>query len=162
MIERFAFDEVLADVVGGLPRGTARVRARFPDGPPVVSTDRGRIEEIVSNLVENALKYSPGDSEVVVGVVAHDGLLELWVTDQGIGVDPAEQERIFERFHQVDQSTTRRVGGVGLGLHLVKELVSELGGSIRVQSEPGKGSTFRAEVPLADVGAQQSELCAVL
>ncbi len=149
VIDRFDFGELLADVLGGLPGATARVRVRFPDAPPVVLTDRGRMEEVLSNLIENALKYSPGDREVEVGALVRDGRLELWVTDQGLGIDPAHHERIFERFHQVDQSATRRFGGVGLGLHLVKELVSELGGSIGVQSGLGTGSTFRVEVPLA-------------
>ena len=113
-----------------------------------MGTDRQRLEEILSNLLENALKFSPAGSPVnVIGSVTGDRLI-IHVRDRGIGIAPEDVEEMFERFHQVDQSVTRRFGGLGLGLHLVREMVVELGGTISVESEVGGGSTFTVSIPV--------------
>ena len=92
-----------------------------------------------------ALGHSPEDEPVGASVGAKG--FRLWVTDRGVGIEPADQVTIFERFHQIDQSLTRAHGGLGLGLHLAKDLVEELGGRIEVASAPGRGSTFTIAVP---------------
>jgi signal transduction histidine kinase len=93
------------------------------------------------------LKYSSPDTPVEVGATADAHGFRVWVRDRGVGIDESEQSAIFERFHQVDQSATRRFGGVGLGLYLSRGLVQELDGRIEVTSTPGRGSTFTVVLP---------------
>jgi signal transduction histidine kinase len=114
----------------------------------VAVTDRGRIAEVLTNLLDNALKYSSDGSSVEIGAAVGPETFRLWVADRGIGIDAAEREAIFDRFHQADQSATRRYGGIGLGLHLAKGMIEELGGRIEVDSTPGEGSTFAVVVPM--------------
>ena len=122
-----------------------RVIVVVPEG--TVETDRARIVDVMTYLLENALKYSPDGSTVTIGADSERSGFRLWVTDHGAGIDPADQAAIFERFHQIDQSATRSHGGLGLGLHLTKELVEELRGRVDVASTPGRGSTFTVSVP---------------
>jgi signal transduction histidine kinase len=122
-----------------------RVVVEIPQG--TVATDRTRIVEVMTYLLENALKYSPADSTVTIGADSEKSGFRLWVTDHGVGIDPADQAAIFERFHQIDQTATRTHGGLGLGLHLAKDLVEELQGRVEVASRPGHGSTFTVIVP---------------
>ena len=116
-----------------------------------IRTDPDRLHEIVLNLVENALKYSADETPVEVTAGPDgDGFL-IAVRDEGIGIDPGDQRAIFERFHQVDQSATRRFGGLGLGLYLADQLCRDLGGSLEVRSAPGQGSTFTVRIPSVGV-----------
>ena len=117
-----------------------------PDVPDDVIGDPGRLRQVIVNLVGNAVKFTDS-GEVVVSVTREEverdwALLHLAVTDTGIGIPPEKQKRIFESFTQVDASTTRRYGGTGLGLTISARLVELMGGCIRVESEPGKGSVF--------------------
>ena len=124
---------------------SGRVAVEIPKG--TVATDRSRIVEVMTYLLENALKYSPDGSTVTIGADSEKSGFRLWVTDHGVGIDPAEQTAIFERFHQIDQTATRKHGGLGLGLHLAKDLIEELQGRVEVASTPGRGSTFTVTVP---------------
>jgi len=131
-----------------------RVVVVIPEG--TVETDRARIVDVMTYLLENALKYSPDRSSVTIGADSERSGFRLWVTDHGVGIDPADQAAIFERFHQIDQSATRSHGGLGLGLHLAKGLVEELRGRVDVASTPGRGSTFTVSVPFnARTGASR-------
>ena len=103
----------------------------------------------VHNLVANAVHYSAAGSRVGVGVRVTDGVVEITVTDQGVGIPEADLDRIFERFFRVDQSRARNTGGTGLGLSIVKHVVQIHGGDIRVWSQPGSGSTFTIRLPEA-------------
>jgi PAS domain S-box-containing protein len=107
-----------------------------------LSLDRGMFEKLLMNLLGNALKFTPRGGSVRVVLRPLGSEFELSVSDTGIGVDAADHERIFERFAQADSSTTRRYGGTGLGLALVKEFSELMGGSVGVESEVGKGSRF--------------------
>ncbi len=131
-----------------------RVVVRIPEGR--VATDRTRIVEVMTYLLENALKYSPDGSVVTIGADCEKSGFRLWVTDHGVGIDPADQAAIFERFHQIDQSATRSQGGLGLGLHLARDLVEELQGRVEVASIPGRGSTFTVTLPTHDAGPGSS------
>ncbi|OUM43553.1 two-component sensor histidine kinase [Arthrobacter agilis] len=99
------------------------------------------------NLIDNAIRYSPEGTRVGVGVRSRDGLIQVSVTDQGAGITPEEQERIFERFYRIDAARSRQTGGTGLGLSIVKHVVSNHGGEVTVWSQAGQGSTFTVRLP---------------
>ncbi len=102
----------------------------------------------VRNLLDNAVAYSEPGTRVAVGVEVHDGVVELAVVDQGIGIAADALPRLFERFYRVDPARSRDTGGTGLGLSIVKHVVAEHGGDIAVWSKPGQGSTFTIRLPL--------------
>jgi signal transduction histidine kinase len=105
---------------------------------------------MLDNLLENACKYSPNGGRIVVTLAADDGHLRFSVRDEGLGIPPAERERIFEKFYRLDAGMSRGVGGSGLGLFIARELVTLMGGRLWLRSEPGLGSTFTFELPLAE------------
>jgi len=106
--------------------------------------------EAVSNLISNAISYSPKGSRVGIGV-ENDGVsLDIAVSDQGIGIAEADQQRVFERFYRADQARSRRTGGTGLGLSIVKHAVYRHGGEVKLWSKPNRGSTFTIRLPLSD------------
>lgn len=111
--------------------------------------DEQMLVTAVHNLIVNAIQYSPDGSRVGVGVSAHDGIVEIAVTDQGVGIPESERERVFERFFRVDSARSRSTGGTGLGLSIVKHVVQNHGGDVRVWSQPGSGSTFTIRLPEA-------------
>ncbi|MBX3028276.1 PAS domain S-box protein [bacterium] len=117
-----------------------------PDDLPTVYSDAVKLKVLLKNLINNAYKFTDAGS-VTVRAAARQNGLELRVTDTGIGMTPAVQAIIFEPFRQGDGSSTRRHGGVGLGLYIVSRLLDMLGGHIEVESAPGAGSTFRVWVP---------------
>lgn len=110
--------------------------------------DRRQIEMAVSNLVENAINYSPNGTRVAVALRKQDALAEISISDQGVGIPEKDIERIFERFYRVDPARSRATGGTGLGLSIVKHVVSNHGGDISVWSVEGAGSTFTIRLPL--------------
>lgn len=118
--------------------------------------DAQTLAEAVSNLLANAIAYSPAGSHVGVGVRAVDGIVEIAVTDQGVGIAEADQQRIFERFYRADQARSRRTGGTGLGLAIVKHAVQRHDGEVRVWSQPGRGSTFTIRIPEGEPGPTSS------
>jgi signal transduction histidine kinase len=147
-ISRVRFEDLVRDVVEGLGAETERVKVDIPEDLPVVQTDHELLARVVSNLVDNALKYSPDASVCEIGGRGEDTALVFWVEDHGIGIAEDEVPRIFERFYQVDSSSTRTFRGAGLGLSLVQELLQRLGGSISVESTLGEGSRFTITLPL--------------
>lgn len=114
---------------------------------PMVWGDRTAVQQMMVNLTENALKYSPVDKPVRVTVVELPSESVLEFMDEGLGMNEQQLADIFERFRQLDQSSTRPVGGFGLGLYIVKNLVNGHHGDIEVESEVGKGTTFRIRLP---------------
>lgn len=108
------------------------------------------LSEAVGNLIANAISYSPSGSSVGVGVKSVDGIVEIAVTDRGIGIQEGEQDRVFERFYRADQARSRRTGGTGLGLSIVKHAVQRHGGEVTLWSRPGRGSTFTIRLPLVE------------
>ncbi|AMB60488.1 sensor histidine kinase [Microterricola viridarii] len=109
--------------------------------------DEALLTVAVNNLVANAVNYSPPGARVGVGVKVGAGVVEIVVTDQGVGIPEEDQDRVFERFFRVDQARARNTGGTGLGLAIVKHAVQNHGGDIRVWSQPGLGSSFTIRLP---------------
>jgi signal transduction histidine kinase len=123
------------------------LRIELPDILPAARGDERRIAQVLLNLVGNAIKFTEA-GEVVVSVAVDETSFEIAVTDTGPGIPTDEQQRIFEEFHQIDSSSTRRKGGTGLGLAISKRIVELHGGRIWVESEPGRGSSFRFVIPI--------------
>jgi signal transduction histidine kinase len=119
----------------------------FPADFPPSWGDPERLREVLSNLVSNAVKYSPDGGTVWVGGRIDGAGVTIYVADQGMGIPPEEQDRIFDRFHRVDSGLHRRTEGTGLGLYLVKAIVEAHGGRVWVESAPGRGSIFMFTLP---------------
>ncbi len=111
--------------------------------------DRDRLEQVLFNLVENAIKYGRPQGTVTISAQAGDGFVELRVTDDGPGIPPESQPRIFERFYRVDRARSRETGGTGLGLAIVKHIILAHGGNVWVRSTPGQGASFFFTLPSA-------------
>ncbi len=118
-----------------------------PTAVPPVAADPGQLRQVLSNLIENAVKYSPEGGAVTVGLSPAERHVRFAVTDRGLGVPPGEQRRIFEKFYRLDPDMTRGIGGTGLGLYICAELVRRVDGRIWVESDGASGSTFFVEIP---------------
>jgi signal transduction histidine kinase len=128
--------------------GTHAIRLEIPPGPILGRWDAGRLAQVVGNLLDNAIKYSPRGGAIAIAVMADEGGAQVVVADEGIGVAPEVAARIFERFYRapVGEATDRK--GLGLGLYISKAVVEAHGGRIAVESTPDAGSTFRVTLPL--------------
>jgi two-component system phosphate regulon sensor histidine kinase PhoR len=134
----------------------AQLQLEFEAQPslPQVSADVGRIEQVLVNLVHNAIKFTPPGGTITVRVRADDAFVTVLVEDTGIGVAPEELARLFERFYKSDKA--RRSEGTGLGLAIAKHIVQAHGGDISATSVPGEGSTFRFTLPVQPVEPSRS------
>jgi PAS domain S-box-containing protein len=115
----------------------------------VALADEDKLRQVLVNLLDNAIKYSPDGGDVTVELDAGHGRVRVAVRDRGLGIPPGEHERIFEKFYRLDPALTRGVGGSGLGLFISRELVSRMGGSLTVRSQPGEGAAFVVDLPAA-------------
>ncbi len=142
-------EEVVAHVVDELdPRAQGHVfELRIAGNLPRVQTDGGKVHQILSNLVENALKYAPPDTRVTIKADPAVRGVAVAVADEGPGIPPEAHERIFERFYQVDQSATRRVGGTGLGLYICRRMAETLGARLWLARSDESGSEFALFIP---------------
>ena len=120
-----------------------------PGNLPLLEADENRLQEVIYNLLDNAVKYSqPGGTISLRAAVAGDRV-RVSVADQGIGIREADLPRIFERFYRADKGRSRELGGTGLGLSIVKHIVQLHGGTVEAESEPGKGTTISVNLPLS-------------
>lgn len=148
-ISSFPIDELLKEVVGNISRisRTHRLTLRATSGKTMVA-DRGRLEQVFTNLINNAVTYSPKGSEVTITVRSRGDNVEVTVTDRGIGIPMADADKIFTTFYQSTDPRRRKiVTGLGLGLSVSKGIVEKHGGTITLKSAPGKGSSFRVTLP---------------
>jgi len=127
-----------------------RVSVNLLQPLPDIAADRRRLAEVLQNLLDNAMQYTPAGGQIMVGASANGAEVTITVSDTGIGIPKADQSRIFERFYRVDVARSREVGGTGLGLSISKHLVEAHGGRIWVESEVGQGSQFHFTVPIFD------------
>jgi signal transduction histidine kinase len=142
----------LERVVTGMGDQASRIESRIHPGlPGAFLADPQRLGQILTNLLQNAVKFSPTDTMVTLDTEASPDGLAFTVSDRGPGIPSDERQRIFERFHQTDAAATRRSEGAGLGLYITKQLVEAMGGSIELRSELGVGSTFRISLPATPV-----------
>ncbi len=126
------------------------VEADCPAGLPAARGDRNRLAEVLLNLLDNAVQYTPEGGCIRMRARAADGNVVVTVSDTGIGIPLADQERIFERFYRVDAARSREVGGTGLGLAIAKHIVEAHGGRIWVESTVGQGSDFHFSIPVSE------------
>ena len=109
-----------------------------------------RAHQVLSNLIDNAIKYSPGGGRIEVRVGQDGEAIRFSVRDEGMGIPTGEHNRIFDKFYRLDPDNRRGVGGSGLGLYICRELVRSMNGRVWVESEPGRGATFVFELPIAE------------
>jgi signal transduction histidine kinase len=151
--------DVVAEAVSALEsqiqrKGQTLTLRLDPEVPPILG-DRRRLVQVMLNLLSNAHAYTPAGGAIEIGARLEDNCVEIEVEDNGIGIAPKDQEKLFQRFFRVDSSLTREAGGTGLGLALVKAIVELLGGAVSATSELGKGSLFRVALPAATQEARE-------
>ena len=130
----------------------------IPPDLPLVLADRQRLMQVLLNLVRNAITYTPAGGIVSISLERSDATqVALIVADTGMGIPPEELERVFERFYRTDASRARSTGGFGLGLAIVRDLVTAMGGSISAESTVGEGSRFRLLLHVAPIGSRPIE-----
>ncbi len=125
------------------------VRCDVPDDLPPIEADPERVHQVIFNLVDNAVRFTPEGGEVRIEAHRHDGSVEVSVADTGMGIPPEALPRLFERFYRVDPARAREGGGTGIGLAIARSVVEAHGGTIRAESQPGHGSTFTFDLPVA-------------
>jgi two-component system phosphate regulon sensor histidine kinase PhoR len=144
--------EILGEIVEFMEAKAEAQRVKLhlraaPDIPEVLADHRG-MEEVFTNLISNAINYSPSGGDVTIAAAMHGEFLEVRVSDQGVGIDPEEVPKIFDKFYRVKSPATRQIIGTGLGLPIVKSVIEAHRGIIEVESEVGVGSTFRVLLPV--------------
>jgi PAS domain S-box-containing protein len=144
-----AITNEVADVARARAPQGIEVAVSVTRGLPPVAADPDKLRQILTNLTDNAIKYSPDGGQVDLEIVRSGARVRFRVTDAGLGVPPAEQDRIFEKFFRLDPNLTRGVGGTGLGLYISRELVTRMNGRIWVASDGRNGSSFFLELPIA-------------
>jgi PAS domain S-box-containing protein len=141
--------ETVVEAAGVRVPETIHLSVAAPDELEPVAADRGQLRQVLANLVDNAIKYSPDGGPVEVRLEERDGCVRFEVLDEGLGIPPGEHRRVFEKFYRLDPNMTRGIGGTGLGLYISRELVRRMEGRIWVESRLGEGSRFFVEIPLA-------------
>lgn len=151
-VEDFDVRELLRDAeqlfASGAPRHQFRIRCE--ERLPGVRADRERTAQVIANLVSNAVKYSPDGGAIELSALRRDGQIRIEVRDQGMGIPAEKAGSLFRKFYRVDNAANREIGGTGLGLALVKQIVEMQGGNVGVETEAGAGSTFWFTLPVSD------------
>jgi signal transduction histidine kinase len=133
-----------------LPEGVSLELENETDELPAVAADEGQLRQVLGNLIDNAIKYSPDGGGVQIRLEPMGDHVRFRVADEGLGVPAAEQSRIFEKFYRLDPHMTRGIGGTGLGLYISRELVRRVKGRIWVEPNGGRGSVFFVEIPAVE------------
>ena len=150
MLSRFPFGDAIASVVRAnalnAQQRQQELRCDAPEGLPLVVGDRSRLEQVMMNIIGNAVKYTPEGGHIRVTAGAEPDTVWMEVSDDGIGIPEKDRERIFDRFYRVDKARSRESGGTGLGLSIAKEIVDRHQGVIRLVDREGPGLTIRLEL----------------
>ena len=128
-----------------------RIIRRFTNRDIFVDIDQDRMTQVIDNLINNAIKYSPDGGDVIIRIEDQRDSVIFSVQDQGLGISPVDIGHLFERFYRVDKARSREQGGSGLGLAIAKEVIELHGGKIWVESQEGHGSTFSFELPFTNI-----------
>jgi signal transduction histidine kinase len=153
---------IVGRLMGKAETGEVNLVVNLPTGLPQVRADEEKIGWVLSHLVDNALKFTPEHGRVEIEAVLESGLVTIAVTDTGIGIPQERLQEIFEPFHQLDSSATRRFGGTGLGLAMAQRIVEAHGSKIKVQSVMGRGSRFEFSLPVLKAETEPSEAAVTL
>jgi len=132
-----------------------KIILKIKEGLPVMDSDAKRVRQVLDNIIDNAIKYSDEGTEVVLEAKQMDSELQVSITDQGMGIPAEDLGRVFDRMYRIEQRLTPDMGGIGLGLAICRGLVEAHGGNIWVESELGKGSTFRLALPIKNMAEEQ-------
>jgi len=147
-ITRFTFNELANDIIDELnriyPKHTIEI---IESGTVILQQDREKTEQVLRNLLTNALKYSPDTEKVIISISENEEILICSVQDFGIGISPEHQQHVFERFYQAREKNANLFPGLGLGLYICQQIIEQQGGHIKVESEPEKGSVFTFSLP---------------
>jgi len=133
-----------------------RIEVTAPDEVEI-HCDPDRLRQVLGNIVDNAIKYSPEGGRILVELKTDGESVRFGIHDEGIGFDPSAAEAIFERFRRLDPHQTHGIGGTGLGLYISRELVRRMGGRIWAESVRGRGASFYVELPLAEASEQATQ-----
>ncbi|MFP5504100.1 MAG: sensor histidine kinase, partial [Candidatus Sericytochromatia bacterium] len=147
-----------ADMLPLVMASEHQLAVRLPRTLPPMTGDADRVHQVLRNLLSHAIKFTPAGGRIGLTVKREGDSVITEVSDTGIGIPAEASARIFDRFYQVDHSRTRTYGGTGLGLAIVKGLIEAMGGTIEVDSVPGKGSTFRFALPLQQPSPSSKEV----
>ena len=154
-------EEIAASLRGQIEEKGLGLKLDMPESLPPIYGDRDRVTQILTNLMDNARRYTRAGGQIIVSAQTKGNFLQVSVADTGIGIAPEDQEKIFGRFYRADHPLVQEVAGTGLGLSIVKAFVEMHGGEIWVESEPGRGSTFSFTLPLAERGKDLEEFPAL-
>jgi signal transduction histidine kinase len=143
-------DELISEIDVALPGRGVTVTNEVPADLPALSADRERVHQVLFNLVGNAVRFTPEGGKVTVSARRENGAIEIAVADTGSGIPAEHLPRLFERFYRADPARARGDGGTGIGLAIARSVVEAHGGTIRADSQPGRGSVFTFDLPAAD------------
>jgi CheY-like chemotaxis protein/signal transduction histidine kinase len=151
-VQRLSVGEIVTSIARGFEPIAAEKSLKFgttlaPGAPEFIETDSQRLEQILKNLLSNAMKFTEAGEVNLSVLPAEEGFVAFAISDTGIGIGPQQHQMVFEAFRQADGTTNRKYGGTGLGLSISRELAHLLGGEVTLESEPGKGSTFTVTIP---------------
>ena len=140
-------DDLISEIEVALPGRGVDVRNDVPSDLPRLPADRERLHQVLFNLIDNAVRFTPAGGSVTVSARRRNGAVEVAVSDTGAGISPEHLPRLFERFYRADPARARGDGGTGIGLAIARSVVEAHGGQIRAESEPGRGSVFTFDLP---------------
>jgi signal transduction histidine kinase len=138
---------MVQDNLGAADEKGIDLTLKLPPKVPKIRADKQRLSVLFNNLIGNAIKYTPNGGRVDVVLEITDGFVELAVADSGLGIDPADQPHVFDKFYRAASERVQAVPGTGLGLAIAREVARLHGGDIQLESEPGKGSRFVVQLP---------------